>query len=199
MNPDVSSILSFWFDRPPVEWFMPPAGFDEECKQKYGDLVHQARADKLDNWAAEPKSTLALLVLLDQFSRNIFRGTPEMYQADPKALDIATKSIAKGFDKEVTVPQAITFYLPLVHNESLLAQVAAVSLYENLITRCEAGSEMQEFNKNGVKSAKQHLDIIQRFGRYPSRNKILGRENTKEEEEFLKENPHGFSNAPEAQ
>lgn len=200
MNPDISRILSFWFDRPPMEWFMPPEGFDAECTQKFGHLVHQARANKLDDWTAEPKGTLALLVLLDQFSRNVFRGTPEMYAADDKAFDIATKSIAKGFDKKVTLNQAVTFYLPLMHHESLLAQIATLAMYENFINRCPDGSSELQFHSKGIDSVRQHLDVIQRFGRFPSRNKILGRESTEEELAYLNENPDGFSRPqPEAQ
>ena len=198
MNPDVNRILSFWYDRPPIEWFMPPAGFDDHCKQEFGGLVNQARASELDQWAEEPKGTLALLVLLDQFSRNVFRGTPEMYAADPKAFDIATRSIAKGFDKEVTPFQALTFYLPIMHHESLLAQVAVVSLYENLLRRCgsENATEAREFHTKGIFAAKNHLQVIERFGRFPSRNQILGRESTKEEEAYLKESPEGFARPP---
>ena len=175
---------------------MPPAGFDDQCKEGFGDLIHKARADELDQWAEEPKGALALLVLLDQFSRNVFRGTPEMYSADSKALDIATRSIAKGFDKEVTVYQALTFYLPLMHNESLLAQIAVISMYENLIHRCEDASDAQQFHSRGMFAAKDHLKVIQQFGRFPSRNKILGRQSTKAEDEYLNENPGGFARPP---
>jgi uncharacterized protein (DUF924 family) len=196
MNPDVNHLLSFWYDRPSIEWFVPPPGFDKECKDKFGHLIHQARNNELDHWADEPKGTLALMILLDQFSRNVFRNTPEMYEADPKAFDIATKSIAKGFDRQVSSLQALTLYLPLMHNENLLSQVAALALLENLTLRSEEGSEERKMMENGMSSAKGHLEIIQRFGRFPSRNKILGRENTKEEEEYLRENPEGFARPP---
>ena len=196
MNPGIHRIMSFWYDRPAIEWFMPPAGFDEQCQQDFGELVHKARTNELDHWAEVPEGSLALLVLLDQFSRNVFRGTPEMYAADEKAVDLATRSIAKGFDKQVTVYQALTFYLPLMHHESLLAQVATVSLYENLINRCDDASAAQQFHSKGMFAAKNHLQVIERFGRFPSRNKILGRESTKEEEEYLKENPEGFARPP---
>jgi uncharacterized protein (DUF924 family) len=197
MNPEISSLLSFWYERSPKDWFMPPEGLDVVCKDRFGDLVHRARTDELDHWADDPKGALALLILLDQFPRNIFRGTPDMCSGDAKALDIAIKSISKGFDKEVTVFQTLTFYLPLMHSESLLAQIAALSFYENLVLRSPEGSDEQQFHKNGIWSAKQHLEVIQKFGRFPSRNKILGRESTKEEEEFLRENPHGFSVPPQ--
>jgi uncharacterized protein (DUF924 family) len=196
MNPDISRILSFWYDRSPMEWFMPPEGFDEECKQQFGELVHKARANELDHWATEPKGSLAILILLDQFSRNIFRGTPEMYAADSKALNIATNSIAKGFDKGVTMYQAQTFYLPLMHNESLLAQVTTMALFENLVNRASDDKDAVKFFTEGMQAAKSHLDVIQRFGRFPGRNEILGRESTKEEKEFLNANPHGYAGLP---
>lgn len=196
MDPDISRIMSFWYDRPAIEWFMPPAGFDDQCKQDFGQLVHKARANELDHWTEKPEGSLAILVLLDQFSRNIFRGTPEMYAADSKALDIATRSIAKGFDKQVTFYQALTFILPLMHHESLLAQIACVAMYENLIHRCEDGSDAEKFHSRGMFAAKGHLQVIKQFGRFPSRNKILGRRSTEEEEEYMKENPEGFPKLP---
>jgi uncharacterized protein (DUF924 family) len=196
-NSDISRVLSFWFDRPPVQWFQPPEGFDSECNDHFGDLVHDARADKLDSWAAEPESAIALLILLDQFSRNIFRNTPEMYAADDKAFDIATRCIAKGFDEKVSPMQALTFYLPLMHHESLLAQVATVALYKKVIARSPEGSEALAFHSRGIHAAFGHLDVVERFGRFPSRNKILGRETTKEEHEFLEKNPSGFDQARE--
>lgn len=116
-----------------------------------------------------------------------------MYAADDKAFDIATRSIAKGFDERVTPMQSITFYLPLMHHESLIAQVAAVALYKNLIARCEDESEAKQFNSQGIYAAFGHLEVIEKFGRFPSRNKILGRESTKEELGFLMENPQGFA------
>jgi uncharacterized protein (DUF924 family) len=196
-NPDINRVLNFWFDRPPVQWFQPPEGFDSECNHHFGDLVHDARANKLDSWAEEPESSLALLILLDQFSRNIFRNTPEMYAADDKAFDIATRCIAKDFDEKVSPLQALTFYLPLMHHESLLAQVATVALYKKVIARSPEGSEAKAFHSRGIHSAFGHLDVIEKFGRFPSRNKILGRETTKEEQEFLEKNPSGFDQARE--
>ena len=191
-NPDVSRILSFWYDRPAQQWFMPPEGFDDECKSNFGPLVLAARNKELDDWTSEPKSTLALLILLDQFPRNIFRGTPDAFATDLTAQAIATKSIAKGYDKQVTFYQATNYYLPLMHAENLLAQVAVVAMYENLHNRCPEDSEEKEFLSRSAAFAKNHLSVILQFGRFPSRNKILGRESTKEEEEFLKEHPHGF-------
>ena len=87
MNPDVQRILSFWYDRNPMEWFRPPQGFDDECKSNFGDLIVKARAGDLDNWAAEVDGSLALIVLLDQLTRNVFRGSPDVYGGDTKAAE----------------------------------------------------------------------------------------------------------------
>jgi len=191
-NSDVQRILSFWYDRSPVEWFRPPQGFDGECKSKFADLVVQAKANRLDDWAEEPESSVALLILLDQFTRNIFRGTPDAFGSDAKAAAIATEAVAKGFDKQVGIYKAIQFYLPLMHQESLLAQVACLSLLENLQTRAQNDAEESDFLKKSIGASRMHLQLISRFGRYPSRNSILGRENTEDESRFLEENPSGF-------
>jgi uncharacterized protein (DUF924 family) len=106
---DIARIHDFWFTRSPQEWFMPPEGFDNLCESEFGHLVQDARAGKLDHWTDEPQGTLAILVLLDQFSRNIYRGTPDAFSADPKALQIATHAIAKGWDKDATTAQALVY------------------------------------------------------------------------------------------
>lgn len=108
-NPDVAKVHDFWYTRPVVEWFMPPKGFDAECKHGFTHLVRDARNSKLDHWEETKEGSLALLVLLDQFTRNVFRGTPDAFNSDDKALGIATRSIARGFDKEVTISQALTY------------------------------------------------------------------------------------------
>ena len=187
MNPDVQRIHEFWFTRHPKEWFSPPEGFDQVCEKEFGSLVQKARTNELDGWASEPKSTLALLVLLDQFPRNIFRGTPDAFSSDSKALDIATKSIAKGWDREVSPYQALAFYLPLMHSENLLSTIACQALYQNLINQAPVDSEERKFLETGISFAIKRRDVILRFGRIPTRNAALGRQSTTEEEEFLKE------------
>ena len=109
MDSDIDRIHDFWYSRPTTEWFEPPEGFDDQCKHHFGDLVQSAHQGKLDHWTSEPKGTLAIIILLDQFSRNIYRGTPDAFSADPKALNIATHAIAKGWDKDATMAQALTY------------------------------------------------------------------------------------------
>jgi len=196
LNPNVTRVLSFWFDRDPMDWFRGPEGFDDECRSQLGHLVERARSDDLDDWSNGPEGSLALLVLLDQVPRNMFRGTPDAFSSDAKAQEVAARSIAKGHDRQATTYQALQFYLTLMHQENLLAQVASVALIENLRAASLEGSPEREFLEQSVSAAKDHLDVILRFGRYPSRNLILGRESTAGEAAFLDEHPSGFARRP---
>ncbi|KAF2704079.1 DUF924-domain-containing protein [Pleomassaria siparia CBS 279.74] len=186
MNPDVKRVVAFWFNRPPMEWIIAPKGLDEQLKSEFGDLVLKARRNELDNWATEAEASLALVALLDQFSRNIFRGSSDAFSADAKAWETATNAIARDFDKQVTVIQASTFYMPLMHQESLISLIAARCLFEALKPRCVSDEE-HKWTDMGIAASKRHLQQLERFGRYPTRNALLGRTNTEAEEEFLKE------------
>ncbi|KAI4601986.1 hypothetical protein KJ359_010852 [Pestalotiopsis sp. 9143b] len=185
MNPDATRIVTFWFNRNPVEWIIAPQGLDEEMKSQFGELVLKARRGELDDWAIHPESSLALVVLLDQFSRNLFRGTPDALSGDAKATETSTRAIARDFDKEVTVVQASAFYMPLLQQESLIAVIAGRYLFEALKARCISDEE-HSWVDMGIAAAKRHIQQLDNFGRYPTRNVILGRTNTDSEEEFLK-------------
>lgn len=194
MDPSIDRVLSFWFD-PRYQfkrWFEQSDELDNEIRVGFGDLVSQARTPTLDSWTQDPKGTLAMLVLLDQFTRNIFRGSAEAFSGDAKALDIAVKGISKGFDHEVGPMQQALFYLPLMHSESLLSQIATVAFYENYAQRCEPDSPSKSFATGSIEFSKKHRDVIATFGRFPGRNKALGRKSTMEEVEYLKEHPTGF-------
>ncbi|KAI3338914.1 DUF924-domain-containing protein [Ustulina deusta] len=186
MNPDVKRIISFWFDRNPIEWIIAPDGLDDQLKSEFSDLVMQARRNEFDAWTAEPESSLALVVLLDQFSRNIFRGSSEVFSGDKKAWEAVTKAVARDFDKRVTVIQASAFYMPLLQQESLVSVIAARCLFEALKGRCES-TEEHKWVDMGVAASKRHLKQLVDFGRYPTRNALLGRESTTAEEMFLKQ------------
>ncbi|CAN8096461.1 unnamed protein product [Discula destructiva] len=151
-------------------------------KSNFGDLVLKARRNELDDWAAEPEGSLALVAMLDQFSRNIFRGSPEAFSSDQKACDIATKAIARDFDKRVTVIQASAFYMPLMQQESLISLIAARCLLEALKPRCSSDEE-HKWVGMGVAASGRHLQQLEQFGRYPTRNALLGRKNTEAEED----------------
>jgi len=194
MNHDVSRIKSYWFDSPePVKkWFMGGPETDEEIRTQFGSLVDQARKSELDSWKEKPQSTLALVLLLDQFPRNIFRGSPLSYSSDAMALNVTTEAIAKGFDREVPHLQQSFFYLPLMHDEKLITQVAGMAMFELLSKRCDPESAADKFSKESWHFAERHRDVILKFGRFPSRNEILGRDSTEEEIAYLREHPSGF-------
>lgn len=194
VNKDVEAIISYWFaePNPALRWFMKDPKVDEEIREKFGHLVTQARSSSLDStWLQDPKGTLALLILLDQFPRNLFRGSGESFSSDAKAASIATKAIAEGVDREVSFYQQLFFYLPLVHAEDLLSQVTAVALAESYNARAVKGSDEEKLGNGSLESSIAHKKVIMRFGRYPARNEALGRASTEEEIEFLKESP-GF-------
>lgn len=133
-----------------------------------------------------------MLILLDQFPRNIFRGSGESYSSDAKAVEVATGAIVKGYDREVPLVQQSFFYLPFMHNETLLGQIAGRAFYEGWLRRCEGDAEALGFAKMGVVFMQKHLDVISMFGHFPSRNEVLGRKTTVEEARFLEKNPMGF-------
>ena len=196
-SPDtnIDRIFAFWFDdrHAVTRWFIRDDSLDQQIKSDFGGLVAKARTADLDNWCEEPKGSLALIVLLDQFSRNIYRGSLESYSADAKAVDVTTRAIAEGFDKNMPLIQQSFFYLPYMHSESLLGQIAAKGMYEGLALRCSGGDpKARDFANTSVEMAQKHMDVIAEFGRFPARNKALGRESTTEEIAFLKEHPHGF-------
>jgi uncharacterized protein (DUF924 family) len=168
-----AAIVAFWRDSGPDKWFVKNEAFDREITERFGALHAEASAGKLDAWARTPEGTLALLILLDQFSRNMFRGTPSAFASDAKALDIAETAIAKGFAEALKSEERLFLYLPFEHQENAHAQARSLELISAL-----GDPELTKY-------ALAHKDIIDRFGRFPHRNAILGRRSTVEEKEFL--------------
>lgn len=193
-NPDAHRLLDFWFDDayPITRRFAADPALDADLRTRFGSLVASARTPALDSWQSHPHSTLALILLLDQLPRNIHRDTPDAFSSDAKALSVTTTAIAKGFDKQVPLNQQAFFYLPLVHTETLLGQIAGKAQLEVWEMRCVQDEKVREFASKGVVMAQKHMDVIMMFGRYPSRNEARGWESTEEEKEFLRENPTGF-------
>lgn len=174
-------VLTFWLEElTPKQHFTKDEELDKTIKEKFLDLYNQAVIGDIDSWTNEPESCLAFIILIDQFSRNMFRETPLMYAADPLALEAAKKSIEKGFDKQVKKGRQF-FYLPFMHSENLADQETCIKLFREMSS--EPGSDSY---------AVQNRDIIKRFGRFPHRNNILSRESTKEEIEFLKQPGSSF-------
>jgi len=185
-------ILDFWFGKPHEEdygksrkvWFIKNPDFDEEVRSRFLSDYARAAAGELDDWKNSPLSCLALIILLDQFSRNMFRGQPQAFATDPQALAAAKHAVEKGFDRELLPIQRWFIYMPFEHSENLDDQHQCVELFSKLKDYPECAS--------GVDYAHRHLNVIQRFGRFPHRNKILNRETTPEEMEFLKQPGSSF-------
>ena len=185
-------VLTFWFGTddlakqvaPRRAWFAKDPEFDRTISEGFGALMEQARSGELDAWRKVPASCLALIILLDQFSRNVHRGTAQAFANDAAALQHALYALDHGYDREVAPVARWFFYMPLGHSESVERQRDALARFKMLQgTPGWAGS---------VGSAEKHLAIIERFGRFPHRNAILGRESTPEEVEFLKSDGSSF-------
>lgn len=170
-------VIDFWIDAGPERWFKKDDAFDAEIGRRFGAAAEDATTGALDDWAATPEGTLALVLVLDQFRRNIHRGTPEAFSADPKALSIAQDALARGDDRRLPAEHRVWLYLPFEHAEDLEAQQVCM---ERTAALCA------ELGDNDLlKYAAEHRDIIARFGRFPHRNAILGRTSTPKEQRFL--------------
>lgn len=184
------AVLTFWFGDPhlPPEsyqerhalWFRKRRETDEAIRVQFHSLYAQAATGELDAWQESPAACLALIVVLDQFPRNLFRGTPQAFATDAKALAIAKAAIARHDDHSLPPVQRIFLYLPLEHSEDLADQQQSVALFEQLVAADSTLSDTYDY-------ALRHRDVIQRFGRFPHRNEILGRTSTPEEVEFLQQ------------
>ena len=186
----IEDILAIWFGRPadadwgqPRDcWFFPTAEFDRLLAERFSDATGQAARGDLDHLAADAQGTLALLVLLDQLPRNLYRDDPKAFASDAKALALATDAIGAGTDRLVEPIQRWFFYLPFEHSENIGDQDRSVALFASL------GPDHQQ----GLDYAERHRAIIRRFGRFPHRNRILGRAGTPQETAFLETSELGF-------
>jgi uncharacterized protein (DUF924 family) len=189
----IEAILSFWFkeqelsapqiDRRMDVWFGEDPVFDREIEQAFSGDVERACEGKLDHWATEPHGRLALIILIDQFRRNIYRNSAEAFSKDRLALKLCVEGAMEKKDKSLTPIQRVFFYMPLQHAESAKVQAKAVELYNRLAE--SVSPTYQETFLTVAQFAELHKDIIDQFGRFPHRNKLLGRENTSEEDEYL--------------
>jgi len=176
-------ILTFWRDAGPKRWFDKSDGFDAAIRLKFEPTHHAAARGEYDRWTLSAEGALALLILLDQFPRNLFRGSAHSYATDPLARSIAAEALARGHDQRFEPALRPFFYLPFEHSEDLADQDRSVALCEAM--KAETGEE------GFLKWAIGHRDVIARFGRFPHRNRALGRATTAEEQTFLDEG--GFS------
>ena len=167
------AVLEFWRAAGHDRWFKPDPGFDEEVRERFVS-AHWAAADgKLTNWENTADGALALIIVLDQFSRNIFRGTARAFATDPQAREVARRAMARGFERDVEPALRTFFYLPFMHSENLADQEYCLALYREL------------GEAEGIEYAEIHRDVIRRFGRFPHRNKMLGRSSSAEEIAYL--------------
>lgn len=185
-------VLDFWFgpragpdhgkSRP--EWFRKDDAFDADLRRRFEPVHGAAHAGALDDWQAVPHSALALVIVLDQFSRNMYRGSPRAFASDAKVLGVARAAVDRGFDQALSATERSFLYLPFEHGEDLPTQNRSVELFERL----------REFPGmlQAIDYAYRHRAVIERFGRFPHRNAILGRPSTPEEIEFLKQPGSSF-------
>jgi uncharacterized protein (DUF924 family) len=176
-----ADVLEFWFGRPPraarAEWFRKDPDFDAAIRGRFGAAVESALGGAFEEWTTTPHGTLARVILLDQFTRNIYRDTPGAFAGDAQALADASAAVDAGFDRELDRFERWFLYLPFEHAEDWSAQQRSLELFGRLAD--ETG------DRSPLGWAEQHAEVIRRFGRYPHRNVILGRPSTPEELAFL--------------
>ncbi|GAB2479522.1 DUF924 family protein [Comamonas humi] len=176
------------------QWFTKSDAFDAEMRERFGATVQAALDGRLDGWAAQPWERLALILLLDQFTRNIHRGTPQAFAGDRQALALALGAIDAGMDLQLPEVLRIFFYLPLEHAEDPAMQRRSVLAVAALAQATEASgdADLQQFVQGTLDYAWRHQEVIARFGRFPHRNAILGRAGTPDEAVYLAQPGAGF-------
>jgi uncharacterized protein (DUF924 family) len=170
-----AGILAFWREAGRERWYKRSDAFDAEVRRRFLALWQKAAAGELASWEASDDGALALVIVLDQFPRNMFRGAPEAFASDALARDVARRAIDRGVDMRIDPVLLEFLYMPFMHSEHMADQLHCVSLFQNTD------------NTENQKYAREHADIIQRFGRFPHRNRLLGRDTTPDEQAFLDE------------
>ena len=177
---EIGAVLRFWLVEVGRQgWFVADPAVDQICAERFGRLVDQALAGGRQEWEDDREGALALLIVLDQFPRNLFRAQARAFAGDERALALAGKSIDAGYDLETALPERCFFYMPYEHSEDPRDQDRSVALFR------ERTKEAADYD-NWILHVEKHRDLIRRFGRFPHRNAVLGRENTPEEEEHLR-------------
>jgi len=170
-----ADVLAFWRAAGPGKWFAKDDGFDASIRERFLATYEAAAAGKLAAWEATPDGALALVITLDQFPRNMFRGEARIYSADPVARAVTGRAVSRGFDRGFPNPERQFFYLPFEHSEDLGDQERCCALFGAM------------GDAESTKWAEHHRDIVRRFGRFPHRNAMLGRQTTPQEQAFLDE------------
>jgi uncharacterized protein (DUF924 family) len=191
----IESILEFWFGVLPDDaslpdgamrrWFQAGPALDPEIVSRFGALHARAAAGQLDGWAATPRGRLALVILLDQFSRHVHRGRPDAFAQDPRAQALVQEGLELGMDRPLRPLERMFFYVPLEHAEDLAMQERCVGLFHQLAR--DVPAPVRSLYESFLDPVSQHRDIVARFGRFPHRNQVLGRQSTAEELAFLEQ------------
>ena len=192
MPSEADEVLDFWFGREDEPgygefrdaWFRKDAGFDQEVRERFGSLYERAAAGELDGWRGDARSCLALVICLDQFPRNMFRGDGRTHATDAKAVETARYAVERALDRELPPFQRMFVYMPFMHSENLEDQRRSIELFGRLAEKPGA--------PDVTSYAVGHMEIVERFGRFPHRNAILGRETTPKEAEFLEKPGSSF-------
>lgn len=197
---DAVEILDYWFGPITADgmtrddryrlWFSKDEAQDSDIRRRFAGRVEQALAGRLDHWSDTPEGRLALVISLDQFTRNIYRDTPRAFSGDPLALDQTLAALDRGEDRRLPLIQRVFLYLPLEHAESADMQAESVRRFERLAA--DAPAAHKALFDGFFDYAYQHRDVIARYGRFPHRNHILGRESTVNEQEYLQQPGAGF-------
>ena len=198
-------IIDFWFEgvgdadrfdtnkNPFRKWFTKNERFDDAVRDYFEEDLVRGASGELDSWGETPAGRLALILIFDQFSRNMYRGTAQAFATDPLALDLSRRSLSDGFDRKLPLIQRVFVYLPLMHSENLPDQHECVRQFESLVRECrERYPANTAYFESNLTYARRHRDIIARFGRFPHRNTVLTRPSTEEEQRFLTERGSSF-------
>jgi uncharacterized protein (DUF924 family) len=197
---DPEEVLRFWFGELDAagladeahmrRWFTKDAAFDAEIQRRFGELHAEIATGGHADWLASPRGRLATVIVLDQFSRNMFRDTERMFAFDDRAFAIARDGVERGDDRTLRCDERSFLYMPFMHREEIAAQDRSVALFSDWLAAFEGEGRARV--ENGLRFAQMHRDIVARFGRFPHRNRLLGRETTGEEAEFLKQPNSSF-------
>lgn len=201
VHSEAEKVLHFWFG-PLQDGLMDPtrrqglfradSAFDAHIRREFGADVEAAMAGERDHWSTTVRGRAALVILLDQFTRNIFRGTARAFGGDAQALDFAREGISRGEDRLLALEERVFFYLPFEHSETLADQETSLTLFENLLAEQETNGQAAATVKGYLQHARDHHALIERFGRFPHRNRILDRKSTSEEAAWLEQDARSF-------
>lgn len=177
---NAQDVVDFWTKAGPAKWYVQDDAFDQEIRDRFGPIWRATRDGHGPDWASDATGALALVLLLDQFPRNMFRNDPRAFATDQKAIELAGNILAHGWDREMPEPERQFAYMPFMHSEDLNHQDRCIELMETRMTQ-----------GNNALHARAHREIIARFGRFPFRNAALARQSTPEEQAFLEGGGYG--------